>query len=166
MKDLWLTILPQLRSREAFAQVFLRVGVGVMFAGGAIQNKLSNLDEFTAFFEALGIPLASVQAPMVALVELVCGIMLVIGLGTRMAAAALAGTMVVAIATAAMTPEFGSLQPSVSEKFDEGAIDGVLQFLYMPEFLLFGILVWFVSAGPGRLSIDHGIAEKHGVAGN
>ncbi len=163
MKELWLKVLPHLRSKESFAQLFLRVSIGVMFAGGAIKNKLANLDHFTKFFEALNIPLASVQAPMVAMVELVCGLLLILGLATRLASAALAGTMVVAIATAAMTTKYGSLRPSVDQAFDKSFSDGVLTFIYMPEFLLFGILLWFVCAGAGRLSIDHGIARQHGV---
>jgi putative oxidoreductase len=164
VKDLWLKVISKLHDGQSFVQLGVRISVGVMFAGGAIKNKLRSLEQFTAFFEALGIPLASIQAPMVALVELSCGLLLVIGLGTRLAAAALAGTMVVAIGTAAMTAKYGSLRPSVADQFDKSFFDGVLQFLYMPEFLLLAMLVWLVFAGPGRLSIDHGIARQHGVA--
>jgi len=163
MKELWLKILPTLRDKEAFAQLFVRAAVGVMFMGGAIKNKLSNLDKFTDFFHELGIPAAAIQAPMVAILELVCGILLIIGLGTRFAAAALAGTMVVAIGTAATSAKHGTLKYSVEKAFDASFIDGVLNFIYMPEFLLFAILVWFVFAGPGRFSVDHGIARQHNL---
>ena len=158
MKELWLKILPILRDKEAFAQLFVRACVGIMFMGGSLKRKLFDLDRFTSYFEYLEIPAASIQAPMVALLEVLCGLLLIIGLGTRFAAATLCGIMVVAIATA------GVKDKGVDKFFDDSFTDGVLNFIYLPEFLIFCICLWFVFAGPGRLSVDHGIARQHGQA--
>ena len=104
-----------------------------------------DLDEFTAYFESLGIPLAAVQAPMVASIELVGGALLVIGLATRFAALPLAGTMVVAILTA---------------RLNEAGVDSVGDFLYLPEWLLLLLLAWLATNGAGRFSVDHRVAAK------
>lgn len=79
-----------LLTRLVFGQAFLVTGWG----------KLGNLAGITKFFEELGIPLASVQAPMVATIECVGGILLLLGLGTRYVTLLLMSTMLVALATA------------------------------------------------------------------
>ncbi|MFO1031739.1 MAG: DoxX family protein [Planctomycetota bacterium] len=79
-----------LLTRLVFGQAFLVTGWG----------KLGNLAGITKFFEELGIPLASVQAPMVATIEFVGGILLLLGLGTRYVTLLLMSTMLVALATA------------------------------------------------------------------
>lgn len=79
-----------LLTRLVFGQAFLVTGWG----------KLHNLAGVTKFFEELGIPLASVQAPMVATIEFVGGILLLLGLGTRYVTLLLMSTMLVALATA------------------------------------------------------------------
>src|SRR5882672_10449969 len=82
--------LPPALARLALGVVFVQTGWG----------KLHSLDQVTAFFQSLGIPGAAVQAPFVAGVEFVGGLLLIAGLATRLAAVPLAGTMVVAILTA------------------------------------------------------------------
>ena len=49
-------------------------------------GKLQNLDRVIEFFRSLGIPAPEYQAPFVAATELACGLLLVLGLGTRFAA--------------------------------------------------------------------------------
>src|SRR5258708_7650387 len=63
-------------------------------------GKLHSLGDVTKFFTDLGIPAPAFQATLVATTELVGGALLVAGLLTRLAAAPLAFTMVVAILTA------------------------------------------------------------------
>ena len=96
-------------------------------------------------FEGLGIRLAGVQAPMVAAIELAGGLGLMVGLGTRVVSALLAGTMVVAMLTAVGPPlleEYPSLWYFLSNLF------------YLSEWLLLGILTWLVCAGADRASLD------------
>src|ERR1700729_2225479 len=70
----------------------LRVTVGFMFFSGAV-NKLGDLGKFTAMFASLGIPAAQVVAPVTAVVEVVGGAALILGLGTRLVSLVLAGDM-------------------------------------------------------------------------
>jgi putative oxidoreductase len=82
--------LPLAIARLTVGWVFLQSGWG----------KLHDLEGVTAFFASLGIPAAHLQAPLVAGIEFGGGLLLLIGLGTRLAAAPLIGVMGVAIATA------------------------------------------------------------------
>jgi putative oxidoreductase len=129
--------LPPALARLALGVVFVQTGWG----------KLHSLDQVTAFFRSLGIPAASMQAPFVAGVELVGGLLLLAGLGTRVAAVPLAGTMVVAILTAQLAHVHGV-----------GDLFGLLEFVYLIVF------VWLAIAGPGALSLDHLLARRRARA--
>ena len=76
----------------------LRIVAGLVFiAHGGQKLFVFGLDGVTAGFTQMGIPLAAVSAPLVALVELFGGVALVVGLLTRLAAVGLAITMLGAI---------------------------------------------------------------------
>src|SRR5262249_7637213 len=63
-------------------------------------GKLHRLDTVSEFFASLNLPAPHFQAALVATTELVGGLALLVGLGTRLAAVPLSITMIVAIATA------------------------------------------------------------------
>jgi putative oxidoreductase len=127
--------LPPLAARVAVGLVFVTAGWG----------KLQNLERVVEFFRSLGIPAPELQAPFVAAVELVGGLLLVAGLGTRFVAVPLAATMVVAIATA--------LWPDL-----EGAVD----LLGKSEFVYIVIFAWLAIAGAGAVSLDALVARSLG----
>jgi len=141
-------IYGRLEAADWVPRLVARLGVGLMFAGGAVK-KVQTLGEFTQYFKELGIPAAEIQAPFVVGVEIVCGIALMIGLLTRPSAVMLAGTMVVAIFTAA-----------IKEKGITASWKGLLEFLYLPEWLLLVILVWLVFTGAGKASVDARHAKR------
>jgi putative oxidoreductase len=62
-------------------------------------GKLHNLSHVHDFFASLGIPLPGVMAPAVASLEFFGGILLIVGLGTRLIGLLLAGNMFVAYLT-------------------------------------------------------------------
>ena len=137
-----LAVYRLLEKLEGLPQLMARVGVGLMFFGGAL-HKATHLSEFVTYFESLHIPFAAQQAPFVVAVEMFGGLGLMLGLGTRIAALMLSGTMVVALATAA-----------IPDHKIGATWKGLLDFLYLPEWLLLTLLLWLVVAGAGRYSFD------------
>jgi putative oxidoreductase len=133
-----LAFLPPLLTRLLMGQAFFLTGRG----------KLAHLAQTAEFFAGLGIPLPELNAAFVSRLEFYGGIALVLGLATRLVAAGLASTMVVALATA----DKQSLVDALRMSGDQGPTD-VVPLVY----LLF--LVWLVVSGPGRLSLDALVAR-------
>jgi putative oxidoreductase len=131
-----------LNSIEWVARLAVRVAIGLEFFGSGL-GKLGRVSGLIQFFRSLGIPGPEILAPFVASTELVCGVLIAVGLATRPAAVMLCGVMTVAIVTAA-----------VPEKHITASWHGMLEFFYLPEVLLFLLLAWIVCAGAGRASLD------------
>lgn len=126
------------------ALLLVRIVVGTVFFGTG-KGKLEHLDGVIEFFRSLGIPAPELQAPFVASLELVGGILLILGLGTRAIVAPLAATMFVAIATAkwADLEGFRSLM-------------GLQEVDYLVMFAVLFVL------GPGKVSLDALLRKKFG----
>lgn len=77
----------------------LRVVIGIVFIMHGIQKLGGGVAGTAGFFGSLGIPLPQVMAIIVIALELLGGIALVLGLGTRYVAPLLAVTMLVATFT-------------------------------------------------------------------
>lgn len=113
-------------------------GIGFVLAG---KGKLLNLERTAGFFTDLGIPLAHASAVLVGSVECFCGLMLVLGLFSRVAAIPLTATMLVAYATVHKASLAVLFQhPDVALKEEP--------FL----FLLTCLIV--IAFGPGKFAID------------
>lgn len=135
--DRAVTPVAQIVTRLVFGQAFALAGWG----------KLQDLPKVTSFFESLGIPFANVQAPMVATFEFVGGLCLLLGLGTRFAAAILTCTMIVALVTADLE--------SIGKGFRlEAGFDAAAPVPYLVATL------WLLAKGAGALSVDALIARK------
>ena len=93
------TALATLRRLEWTPPLLARLVIGAVFVPTG-WGKLHNLPDIVDFFRQLGIPFPELQAPFVSSIELVCGGLVLAGLGTRLASVPLIGTMVVAILTA------------------------------------------------------------------
>jgi putative oxidoreductase len=143
-----LSIYAMLERADFVPRLLARLCVGLMFLGGAL-HKATHLDEFIAYFQTLHIPAPALQAPFVVAVEGFGGLFLMLGLFTRPAAVLLSGTMVVALATAA-----------IPDHHIHANWKGLLEFLYLPETLLLLILGWLLFAGAGRASLDHLLRQK------
>lgn len=113
--------------RLILALVFIPAGWG----------KLQNLQKPISFFETLGIPFPSYVAPMVGTFEFFCGVMLLLGLMTRMFSIPLIVIMAVAILTAKL-PEVTSIRD----------LAGITEFLYL------ALSMMLFSFGGGRFSFD------------
>lgn len=122
----------------------LRLTVGFMFFSGAV-GKLGDLGKFTAMFVSLGIPAAHVVAPVTAVVELVGGVALMVGLATRLVALVLAGDMAGALLT--------DIGPALAQK-DPSLWHFLSDLFYSSEWLLIGLLLWLLCVGAGKVSLD------------
>jgi putative oxidoreductase len=111
----------------------VRVVTGVLFVTFSLGKFVDHAQE-AADFQHYGIPAPEVATYLVGTLELVCGVLLVLGLLTRPAAALLAANMVGAIATA-------------------GRVDGGSFHLGVAPTLLVAML-FLVWAGPGQLALD------------
>ena len=114
----------------------LRLSLGAVFLGTG-WGKLHDLPRVTSYFTELGIPFPGAQAAMVSGIELAGGLLVLVGLLTRLAALPLMGVMTVAILTA-KRPE----------------IDGIRSLLAFEEFTYLAGFLWLVVAGAGKASLD------------
>lgn len=121
----------------AWGTALLRLMLAGVFLAHGIQKLTAwGWSGGAPFFEAAGIPLPEVAAPLVAVVETVGGALLLVGLGTRFAAGVLGFVMLVAALT-------------VHRPYGFFAPDGVELVMVL------GVaLVVLVLQGAGPLSID------------
>ncbi len=111
------------------------------------KGKLMNLEKTTAFFTDLGLPLPKLNAIMAGSTECVGGLLLLLGLCSRLVSVPLMFTMIVAYATA--DKEAVQAIFSDPDKFTSAA-----PFL----FLLASVIVF--AFGPGKISLDALLFKK------
>lgn len=127
--------LPPLAARITLGAVFIEAGWG----------KLQHIDKVIGFFTELGLPAPAFQAHLVATSEFAFGILVLIGLFTRLAAIPLSIIMVVAILTA-----------RAEELHGFSDLAGFSEFLYIL------LLAWLIIAGAGSLSLDRLLIKRRG----
>lgn len=125
--------LPALLARISLGSVFILSGWG----------KLHGLDNVMAFFTELGIPFPGFNAALVGTIEFGCGLLILLGLFTRVASIPLIVTMIVAILMA--------------KRSEISSFTDVLGF---EEFVYIVIFIWFVVNGAGKVSLDHILCRK------
>jgi putative oxidoreductase len=130
--------------------LLVRLALGYEFASSG-WGKVHHLEKITKYFESLHIPAPGFNATLTASTELVGGTLVLLGLGTRFAAAPLAFTMVIAILTA-------RLHEGMCPGDGPPATLSDLLYLSEPAFLL--MFVWLVFSGGGKASVDHLIALR------
>src|SRR5215831_1617697 len=113
-----------------------RVTVGVVFIGTG-WGKLHSIPGVTSFFTDLGIPFPGFNARLTASTEFFGGLLVLLGLGTRLVSLPLAFTMVVAILTA-----------------KRANIEGIPSLLGFEEWSYLVFFIWIALAGAGPLSLD------------
>ncbi len=125
--------LPPTVARLTVGWVFVQSGWG----------KLHNLPKVVAFFTELGIPAPQFQAVLAATAEFACGVLILIGLLTRVASLPLIVVMTVALLTA--------------KKAD---IHELSDLFGMGEYLYIALLLWLGAYGAGPISLDAIFARR------
>ena len=119
--------LPPLAARIVVGWVFMWSGWG----------KLNNLPQMIQNFREWNIPFPEIMTPFVSGVEFFGGMLLLLGLFTRIAAVPLVIVMIVAI---------------LSAKWDQ--IDSLETLLGFEEVAYMALFGWLAVAGPGPISLD------------
>ena len=122
------------------APLVARVLVGVIMAAHGLQKLLGGPANFGGVLSQLGVPAPTLMAFVVTFVELVGGILLVLGLFSRLAALLLAINLAVAILLVKVN--VGFLSPP------DGGVGAELDLALIAGFLV------VLFAGPGPISAD------------
>jgi putative oxidoreductase len=135
----------KLESLSWLPPLLARIAVGVVFAESG-WGKLQNIEGVIGYFTELGIPFPNIQAPFVAGMEFVGGLLLIFGILTRIVTLPLIAIMAVAIWTA-----------KASE------ISGYSDVFGFSEFLYILLMVWILISGPGPVALDRWINKGKAV---
>lgn len=126
--------------------LFARIVVGWVFMWSG-WTKLNNLPTMIERFTEWGIPAPHILTPFVSGVEFFGGLLLLLGLFTRIAATPLVIVMIVAI---------------ISAKLDQ--IDSLETLLGFEEVAYMALFGWLAVAGPGPISLDHLLTRRADTA--
>ena len=119
-----------------------RIVVGWVFMWSG-WSKLNNLPQMIQNFTEWGIPFPSIMTPFVSGVEFFGGLLLLLGLFTRIAAVPLIIVMIVAIISAKL-----------------GQINSLETLLGFEEVAYMSLFGWLAVAGPGPVSLDHVLSRS------
>jgi len=126
---------------HAWAALLLRILVGWVFLTEGIQKFLFTAALGYGRFAKIGIPYPHITAPFVGVVEIACGMLLMVGLVTRFAAVPLLIDIAVAIATT-------KIPMLLHQGFWPAMHEGRTDFC-----MLLGLIA-ILCIGPGRISCD------------
>lgn len=153
---------PQLPGTNASAAVVLvRLMVGGIFLSEGIQKFLFPDQLGAGRVMRIGIPFPEVMAPFVAVVEIVCGTLLRLGLGTRLAAVPL----LVSISMAILSTKVPILLGQGFWGFQLPKLDmyGLWSMLHeaRTDFSMWLGLLYLLIVGAGPWSVDATLAPKN-----
>lgn len=122
--------------------LFLRITIGWRFYLSG-NGKQKNFEATEAFFTTLQIPAPGFHAELVGYTEMIGGLLLMAGLGTRLASVPLIISMIVAYLTAHRGEAFASLY----------------DFTDQAPFMFLCVTLVTLAFGPGKVSLDALIAR-------
>ena len=130
--------------RTWLGPLLARITVGWVFLWAG-WGKLGALPQVIANFRDWSVPMPEILAPFVSGLEFVGGILLLLGLFTRIVSALLIMVMIVAIKAAF---------------WDQ--VDSLEYLLGLSEFAYLAIFLWLGTAGPGAASLDQLLQHHFG----
>ncbi|MBP7476812.1 MAG: DoxX family protein [Pyrinomonadaceae bacterium] len=135
-------------TKGSAAVILIRAAVGAVFLSEGVQKFLFPAEIGAGRFAKIGLPSPEVLGPFVGTVEIICGVLVLLGLLTRLAVIPLIVIMLVAITSTKI--------PILLDKgFWSMAHDSRTDF-----FMLMGSL-FLLIVGAGRLSVDANLGQKH-----
>jgi uncharacterized membrane protein YphA (DoxX/SURF4 family) len=130
-----------------YAVTFLRILVGITFLLTGLP-KIQNFAGFTGFVASLGFPMPAVFAGIVVALEVIGGLLLIVGLGTRWVSALYIIEMLITTLLVKM-PNMGFIAPQ-----GQPGVGAELDLL-----LLAGAFI-LLTHGSSRLSIEHDLLKR------
>ncbi len=127
-----------------FGQSAFLLFIRIYWGGQLAHNgwaKLHNLDKVTEYFQSINVPMPAMTAHMVATLELVGGILLFLGLGSRLISAVLTVNLIAAY-------WFGDHDALLAFFSDPGTFYAAAPFTFL--FVTVIVLLF----GPGAISLD------------
>lgn len=152
-----------MHSHAPRATVLIRLMTGCVFLSEGVQKFLQPASRGAGRFANIGIPWPDLTGPFIGVIEIACGILLLLGLATRPAAALLVINMAVAILTTKVPILLGhgfwgfGLSKLPSYGFWSMAHEARTDFA-----MLLGLL-FLVIVGAGSCSLDDAIARRKRV---
>ena len=137
---------------EQYAILLVRVSIGLFFAVSGARKLLLSGSRQT-MYETLArakVPFPHLMTYFVSGVEFVGGSLVAAGLVASLASLALSIDMAVAI----LTTKLSAVPKGLS------LFEWVDNLLYLPEVLYVLIFFWMICSGPGKLSVDHWLADQ------
>ncbi|MBP9110348.1 MAG: DoxX family protein [Pyrinomonadaceae bacterium] len=135
-------------TKGSAAVILIRAAVGAVFLSEGVQKFLFPAEIGAGRFAKIGLPSPEVLGPFVGTVEIICGVLVLLGLLTRLAVIPLIVIMLVAITSTKI--------PILLDKgFWSMAHDSRTDFS-----MLMGSL-FLLIVGAGRLSVDANLGQKH-----
>lgn len=133
------------------AMLALRVGIGIVFLAHGIKH-LRSREKTTRWFESIGFKQAGMQWLVMTATEIGAGLLLIIGLLTSLAAAAVVGTMFVAFWSVHRAAGF-----FITAFMKEGVDVEGWEYVFTLAFTAAALAI----AGPGDWSIDYQLDIDH-----
>lgn len=136
----------------AWLPIFIvRLALGLFFILSGF-FKLFDAKQHETLLQTLqhaNIPFPEINSYLVPLLELLCGILVLIGLLTTLASFVLFAIMIVALIT-----------DRIASVAQHGDLMTLENFLYLPEVLYALLFLWLIFSGPGKLSLDYAYGKK------
>ncbi len=124
------------------APLVVRIVLGVLFIYHGVDKVDAGLENVEAAFDSWGVPAAAIAARAVAVFEIVGGVALIVGLATRVIAAAFIVQLIGALVYVKQDLGILSSQPMPGAELDLAYLGGLVTLLLL---------------GPGWLSVDERI---------
>jgi putative oxidoreductase len=130
-----------LEKYKEYGVIFIRLIVGFHLIYGTQDNVFSyaRMEEFAGFLSARGVPFPLFSAFLSAYAQFICGILFIVGLATRYAAAVMSINFIAALIIA----HNGDIYPNM-----------------FPAMMMLAAACFFLLHGAGKVSVDNKLGDK------